>query len=54
MIYNRKYRPKKENILFHKLKNENIRNSPDRLNFSELFRNRSELNKKEEKKRRKN
>ena len=48
-IYNMKYKPKKENILLHKLKNENIRNSPDRLNFSELFRNRSELNKKEEK-----
>ena len=47
--YNIKYKTKNENILFHKLKNENIKNSPDRLNYSELFRNKSELNKKQEK-----
>ena len=47
-IYNNKYKQKNENILFHKLKNENIKTSPDKLNFSELFRNRSELFKKQE------
>ena len=44
--YNDIYKTKNEKLLIFKLKNENVRNSPGRLNLSELFRNKNELWKK--------
>ena len=41
--YNDIYKTKNEKLLIFKLKNENVRNSPGRLNLSELFRNKNEL-----------
>jgi hypothetical protein len=44
---NTNYITKNENSLLQQLKNENIKKSLDKLNFIELFRNKSELFKKE-------
>ena len=41
--YNDIYKTKNEKLLVLKLKNENVKNSPGRLNLSELFRNKNEL-----------
>ena len=47
-LCNIKYKKRNENnILIQKLKNENVKKILDKLNFSELFRNKSELFKKE-------
>ena len=47
-LCNIKYKKRNENnILIQKLKNENVKKIVDKLNFSELFRNKSELFKKE-------
>ena len=45
--YNDIYKTKNEKLLVLKLKNENVKNSPGRLNLSELFRNKNELWKKQ-------
>jgi len=46
-FYKTKYRSRNENILIQRFKNENIKNSSDKVNFIELFRNKNELFKKE-------
>jgi len=46
-FYKTNYIQKNENLLLQQLKNENIKISSDKLNFIELFRNKSELFKKE-------
>ena len=48
LFNNTRYVSKNNNLLLNKLKRENIKNSPDRLKYGELFRNRSELLKKKE------
>ena len=48
LFNNTRYKTKNDNILLYKLKNENVKNSPGRLKYGELFRNKSELLKKKE------
>ena len=48
LFNNTRYKTKNDNILLYKLKNENVKYSPDRLKYVELFRNKSELLKKKE------
>ena len=48
LFYKTNYKTLNENKLLNKLKNENVKTSPDKINISELFRNKNELFKKEE------
>lgn len=48
-LYRTKYKTRNDNRLLYKLKNGNETTSPGKYKFSELFRNKSELFKKEEK-----
>ena len=48
IFYKTNYKTLNENKLLNKLKSENVKTSPDKINISELFRNKNELFKKEE------